>query len=278
LFPTATARANAQEIDDETHLLVGEGAANNKQSKHCLDSAKRTQGAGPVEDVKSLVAVLIVLLPAPLFWSLSDQQSSKWVFQGSTMDRKMPWWIGGFVVEEDQMQALNPVLVLGMIPIFYEIIYPFCEKRGWSLKPVRRMWLGIAFSSAAFVISALVQIVIDSRGIEESQISILWQTPQYIIVTAGEVLFSITGLEFAYSEAPESMKSVVQAVWLFTVAGGNLVTVIIIAAIGDRLSAANEYFVFSLFAAIAVLLMIWLGSGFDYKHQRQPSPDTDESP
>jgi dipeptide/tripeptide permease len=81
------------------------------------------------------------------------------------------------------------------------------------------MCLGILFSAVAFVLSALVQNVIDSRG-EEDRISILWQVPQYIIVTAGEIMFSITGLEFAYSQAPESMKSVVQAVWLFCVAGG----------------------------------------------------------
>lgn len=115
------------------------------------------------------------------------------------------------------MQALNPVLVLGMIPLFYQVFYPFCEKRGWSLKPIRRMWLGIALSAVAFVLSALVQILVDTRA---SPITILWQVPQYILVTAGEILFSITGLEFAYSQAPESMKSVVQAVWLFSVAGG----------------------------------------------------------
>lgn len=31
-------------------------------------------------------------------------------------------------------------------------------------------------------------------------ISMLWQIPQYLTITAGEVLFSITGLEFAYSQ------------------------------------------------------------------------------
>ena len=35
-------------------------------------------------------------------------------------------------------------------------------------------------------------------------ISMLWQIPQYITITAGEVLFSITGLEFAYSQVSVS--------------------------------------------------------------------------
>jgi hypothetical protein len=92
-----------------------QGASSNKKSKHCLDVAKRTQGVGPVEDVKGLLAVLIVLLPAPLFWSLSDQQSSKWIFQGGNMDRKLPWWLGGIVVEEDQMQVHSSLVLMSIL-------------------------------------------------------------------------------------------------------------------------------------------------------------------
>lgn len=42
-----------------------------------------------------------------------------------------------------------------------------------------------------------------------------------------EIMFSITGLEFAYSQAPLSMKSVLQACWLLTTAFGNLIVVIV---------------------------------------------------
>ena len=42
-------------------------------------------------------------------------------------------------------------------------------------------------------------------------------------MTAAEVLFSVTGLEFAYSQAPISMKSVVQAFWCLTSAGRDLI-------------------------------------------------------
>lgn len=55
----------------------------------------------------------------------------------------------------------------------------------------------------------------------------LWQLPQYIVITAGEVMFSVTGLEFSFTQAPASMKSVLQACWLLTVAIGNLIVVAI---------------------------------------------------
>lgn len=64
--------------------------------------------------------------------------------------------------------------------------------------------------------------------VRHNHVSILWQVPQYVIITAGEVLFSITGLEFAYSEAAPQLKSVVQALWLFTTAIGDLIVVVII--------------------------------------------------
>lgn len=65
---------------------------------------------------------------------------------------------------------------------------------------------------------------------EPNTVHMLWLVPQYAIITAGEVMFSITGLEFSFTQAPVSMKSLLQAMWLITVAIGNLVDVIVAAA------------------------------------------------
>ena len=61
----------------------------------------------------------------------------------------------------------------------------------------------------------------------ENWLHMLWLLPQYIVITMGEVMFSVTGLEFAFTQAPTSMKSLLQAAWLLTVAFGNLVVIII---------------------------------------------------
>lgn len=129
-----------------------------------------------------------------------------------------------------------------MIPFFDQVVYPVLEKVGLSLKPVQRMLAGMVLCALGFLVSGFLQIAIDSSASTSSdyqgpvslamnasaliigsggkQVSILWQIPQYVLVTAGEILFSITGLEFAYSQAPNSMKSVVQSFWLLTVAAG----------------------------------------------------------
>lgn len=62
---------------------------------------------------------------------------------------------------------------------------------------------------------------------QPNSVSVFWQLPQYILITIGEVLFSISGLEFAYQQAPHSMKSLLSACWLMTVAIGNLFVLIV---------------------------------------------------
>lgn len=123
-------------------------------------------------------------------------------------------------ISYSRVQALNAVLILLMIPLFNSIIYPFLENRGYSLPAIPRMVIGMALCTLAFLLSGLLQLAIDQRASTGETLPILWQVPQYVVMTAGEIMFSITGLEFAYSQAPDSMKSVVQSAWLLTVATG----------------------------------------------------------
>lgn len=84
------------------------------------------------------------------------------------------------------------------------------------------------------------------------QLSIAWQLPQYVVITCGEILFSVTGLEFAYQEAPRSMKAVVQAFWLLTVTVGRCDTHLD-GGVAD-LSQATERATISGFICLGVLL------------------------
>lgn len=43
-------------------------------------------------------------------------------------------------------------------------------------------------------------------------------------------MYSVTGLQFSYMQAPESMRSVLQGCWLLTIAVGNLVVTIVVGA------------------------------------------------
>ena len=87
----------------------------------------------------------------------------------------------------------------------------------------------IALSGAAWIAIGAIQLQMDGGD----KVSILWQLLPYALLTLGEVLVSATGLEFAYSQAPSSMKGVIMALWYLAVTIGNL-WVIIVNASGAR--------------------------------------------
>ncbi|KAH8415429.1 hypothetical protein KR222_011805, partial [Zaprionus bogoriensis] len=97
---------------------------------------------------------------------------------------------------------------------------------------------------------------------EPNSVNILWLIPQYVIMTLGEVMFSVTGLEFSYAQAPPSMKSVLQACWLLTVAFGNVIVVIIAEAALFE-SQANEFFLFAGLMFIDMLIFMFMA----YRYQ-----------
>lgn len=45
-------------------------------------------------------------------------------------------------IKPDQMQAFNALFILPLIPVFDYGIYPFLEKFGMPLTPLRRMGTG----------------------------------------------------------------------------------------------------------------------------------------
>lgn len=115
------------------------------------------QKAAFIEDVKSLLRVLVMYLPVPMFWALYDQQGSVWLIQGIQMDCRL--W-GSTLLLPDQMQTLNAVLILAFIPLFQVIVYPICAKFV-TLTPLRKMVAGGVVAALAFVVSGFIQLAVN---------------------------------------------------------------------------------------------------------------------
>lgn len=125
-----------------------------KPRYHFLDYAEPKYGKQLVYDVKCLAKILVLYIPFPLFWALFDQQSSRWTFQATQMD--------GFISEQysikpDQMQVMNPLIVVFCIPLFNFVIYPALEKVKVNT-PLRKMALGMALCGLAFAMSGLLEL------------------------------------------------------------------------------------------------------------------------
>lgn len=87
------------------------------------------------------------------------------------------------------------------------------------------------------------------------RVTVWWQVLAYLILTAGEVLVSITGLELAFVAAPASMKSFVTACWLAVVFLANL---LINAPITQLYPLMPPTFYFGLLGvAMAAILLVY---------------------
>jgi POT family proton-dependent oligopeptide transporter len=170
------------------------------------------------DGILTILRLSLVYLCIAVFWSLFDQTSSAWVLQAEDMNLR---WLGIDWLPS-QIQVLNPILVMVMIPLFQFLVYPLVG-RLVRLTPLRKIGIGLFTMAAGFGLSALVQGWIDGGA----RPSVAWQFVAYVIVTAAEIMVSITGLEFSYSQAPKTMKSVIMAVWMLSISLGNYVTAVV---------------------------------------------------
>lgn len=437
---------------------IGGWRRNRKLDKreHWLDYAEPVVGRKMVEETKTLLKILVLFLPFPIFWALFDQQGSRWTFQATRMDGE----ILGFTVKPDQMQVINPFLILGFIPLFDYVLYPILSTCGIK-RPLQKLTLGGLLAATAFLLSAFVELKLEmvepelpgdmtsqlriyngmpcryrfdtdlpmpdfkkethltSLGVWEEKnivapqmisykfnahavdavcpgisgelniipekavsyfiaedrmhefednpekpklgnpvirvllnvprlqgnfsltdsadvttpvevlnatqvitvargeviltfndlpvvnvtaraggayvilangnvrdgfnsevhivtqpnsVHIMWQLPQIMVITAAEIMFSITGLEFSFTQAPQSMKSVLQACWLLSVAIGNMLVVVIAKSKFFESQAAE----FTLFAGLmAVDMFIFMLLAMNYKYA-EPAEDVEE--
>ncbi|MEP7072252.1 MAG: oligopeptide:H+ symporter, partial [Verrucomicrobiota bacterium] len=219
-----------------------------------LEAVRGRHSDEAIAGVRSVLRVLVLFALVTPFWSLFDQKASTWVLQADAMQK--PNWF-----QPSQMQALNPALVMLLIPFNNLVLYPALRRFGYEPTALRRMTAGIAFSGLAWIVVGAMQLVLD-RG---TAFAITWQVLPYALLTIGEVLVSATGLEFAYSQAPLSMKSAIMAFWSLSVTIGNLWVLIVnagvknnavtnfITSIGFGVTAMQMFF-FAAFALIAALI------------------------
>ncbi|MCX6119146.1 MAG: POT family MFS transporter [Proteobacteria bacterium] len=153
------------------------------------------------------------------FWSLYDQTGSSWVLQAEKMDRMVNLGFVQFEILSSQIQAVNPILIMLFVPLFNFLVYPIVGKFV-DITPLRKIGVGFFLCVISFAITAFAEKLIEGGG----QVSILWQVAAFAIITAAEVLVSVTALEFSYTQSPNSLKSLVMGLYLLSVTLGNQIT------------------------------------------------------
>lgn len=162
--------------------------------------------------------LLNVLMPVPfvaMFWALWQQNFSSWIVQAESMDRHL----FGVNWLSSQIQTVNPIFILIMLPLFSYWIYPMVEKVV-PLTPLRKIGAGLFFTALSFLVVAIIQKWIDGGA----KPSIVWQIGAFAILTVSETLVSPTHLEFSYTQGPVKLKSLVMCTYLFAISLGNVFT------------------------------------------------------
>ncbi len=245
--------------------------------------------AEAVEDARAACRVAGVFALIPFFWALWDQNSTTWVIQGEkmvpyifpagAMENPLLGPVLRFLVGDrlgaEQMQSLNALVVLILIPIFTYVLFPLTEKLGARVTTLRRIGLGLFITALSFLLIGWLQVRLDAG----EKLSILSQTWAYVVLTAGEVLVSTTALEFAFREAPLRMRSTLMSFWLLTTALGNLVVARLIklnvkgmAPDGTEIlhySGSQQFFMFAGMLMIVGFLFVGVAMAYRYRDPSQ---------
>ncbi len=218
----------------------------------------------------NLAKIAIIFLFLSMFFALYYQSQSAWVLQAEKMELRWLWitWLPA------QMQVANSILVVVMIPLFAYVVYPAINKL-WSLTLLRKMEIGMFVTAASFLVPIWIETQIQQGG----RPSIGWQFVAYIFLTAAELMVSITSLEFAYTQAPNKMKSLIQALNLLSISLGNIIAAVVNMAIANpdgtsKLPGASYYWFFAIAMVVTSVFFIPVALWYKPKDHIQDEAST----
>ena len=224
------------------------------------------------ENLKVLLRLgVLFLVGISMFWALFDQTATAWVLQAKEMNRV----VFGVELEPGQLLAVNPFLILVFIPLFSYVVYPFLG-RFFEVTPLRKISIGLFLTVTSFLACAWVEVMLEAGQAPH----IWWQVVSYVLLTAAEVMVSITALEFAYTQAPKKMKSLVMSLFLLSVAAGNLVPMAVNFAIANpdgssKLTGVQYYMFFSGLMLAAAIVFVFVARTYKPKTFLQDSDVSD---
>ncbi|EAW10971.1 peptide MFS transporter [Aspergillus clavatus NRRL 1] len=182
-----------------------------------------------IDEVKRALVACRVFSFFPIYWVVYGQFSGNFVTQAAQMQ--------GHGIPNDLMQNFDPISIIVFIPILETFVYPLMRRMRIRFRPITRISLGFVVASLAMMYAAIVQHLIYSAGPCYDQplcaaseidgtafgnnVHIAIQTPAYVFIGISEIFASVSGLEYAYTKAPPSMKSFVQSMYLLTNAFGS---------------------------------------------------------
>ena len=156
-----------------------------------------------------------LFLVITFFWMIFDQSTTTWIrFAKNDFDPHL----FGFHVDPDQVQALNPLFIVALLPIVSIGLWRLLGRMGFHVRPTDKMLVGFFLTAAGMGIMAAAGFL----ATPEHKVSLWWQVVTFLLVTLAELCISPVGLELAFTAAPPSMKGFITGCFLLTVFFGNI--------------------------------------------------------
>lgn len=193
-----------------------------------------------VEEVKIVLKILPIFACTIMLNCCLAQLSTFSVQQAATMDTKL----GSLKVPPASLPIFPVVFIIILAPVYDQFIVPFFRKATKSemgISHLQRIGIGLALSIVAMAIAALVEIkrkrVASQSGLLDSTqplpITFFWIALQYLFLGSAD-LFTLAGLlEFFFTEAPQSMRSLATSLTWASLAMGYYLSSVIVSVVND---------------------------------------------
>ncbi|VDH95549.1 solute carrier family 15 (peptide/histidine transporter), member 3/4 [Mytilus galloprovincialis] len=199
-----------------------------------FDKARGPYSNDMVDGVIAVLRILPVFLLIIIYWAIYSQMQSSFFLQSERMNI----YIGDAKMPAALLNIFNTIIILILIPIMDRIVYPFLAKINRSPSHLQRIGVGFILATLSVVVAGILEIyrkknLASTGGVSQdlagdtfnaSTISFFAQVPEFALVGASEVFTSISGLEFAYSQAPDFMQGVCMGLFLMMSGLGNYVS------------------------------------------------------
>jgi POT family proton-dependent oligopeptide transporter len=214
-----------------------------------------------------LSKLLSLFLVITFFWMIFDQFSTTWVrFAKDDFDP----YLFGFHVDPDQIQALNPLFIVVLLPFVSIGLWRFLGRFGLHVRPTDKMLVGFLLTAAGMGLMASAGFLASP----EHKLSLWWQVGTFFLITVAELCISPVGLELAFAAAPPSMKGFLTGCFLLTVFFGNVLNSFLTRLYGP-LGPANYFGLLTGILLVVTVAFVFVARRFNRMMEDRVAPAAD---
>ena len=106
---------------------------------------------------------------------------------------------GSYTIKPDQLQSVNPILIVILVPCFDYVIYPLFAKIGLLKKQLQRISIGLVFAILSFSVATILEAQIQTRSLQlnpTNRIKLVNLSPCFLNIQTENTIFNLTEAKY----------------------------------------------------------------------------------